>query len=61
MPESHTDDERALAARGVLAEKYGRPLTDEEWSVAQARLLSYVRLLRDWDRREWAGDTVPPA
>jgi hypothetical protein len=58
MPKSKTDDERKLAARAALAEQFGRPLSDEEWSLYSARLLAYVRLLRDWERKD-VGDNAP--
>jgi hypothetical protein len=61
MHKSDTVDEREQVARAALAAQYGRPLTDEEWSMAQAQLIRYVCLLRDWDRRATAGVTVPPA
>ena len=46
MPESLHRLE--LAARAALAERYGRPLSDEEWAAAKYALLELGKLLRDW-------------
>ena len=36
------------AARKSVEERYGRPLSNEEWAEAKHALLEIGRLLRDW-------------
>jgi hypothetical protein len=36
------------AAREALSERYGHPLSDEEWAEAKRALLALGRLLQDW-------------
>ena len=38
------------AAREALADRYGRPLSDDEWAAAKYALLELGRLLRDWSK-----------
>src|SRR5688572_6628885 len=42
---------REEVARAALDSRAGRTLTDEEWVVGKARMLEFVGLLRDWDRK----------
>ena len=39
------------AARSALDSLAGRTLTGAEWEVAQAKLLQFVVVLRDWNQR----------
>ena len=48
MPEDLLSLERA--ARDSLAQAYGHPLSDEEWSQAKYALVEVVTLLREWTR-----------
>lgn len=36
-------------ARDTHAARFGRDLTDNEWTAYRSRLLAYVRLLRRWE------------
>ncbi len=36
------------AARSSLEERYGRPLSDDEWASAKRALLDFGRLILDW-------------
>jgi hypothetical protein len=44
------DDPQSLerAARDSLEERYGRPLSDDEWASAKYALLELGKVLRDW-------------
>jgi hypothetical protein len=49
-----TNDERERlerAARACLEERYGRPLSDEEWARDKQALLEFGKLLVDWERQ----------
>ena len=39
------------AARTALESLAARVLTDEEWERARSRLLGFVTILRDWNRK----------
>ena len=57
MPQEPPDREQLeQAARAALAERYGRPLTDEEWAQAKYHLLALARLVRDWHQKPEATD-----
>ena len=38
-------------ARSAIEDRYGRPLSDEEWEQATYALLEFARLLRDWQEK----------
>jgi predicted aminopeptidase len=46
------DDSQSLerAARDCLEQRYGRPLSDEEWASAKYALLELGKVLCDWNR-----------
>ena len=37
-------------ARAALEKRYGRALPDKEWESIKGDLITFVRLLRDWER-----------
>lgn len=54
----HRDDRSRCqidaVARAEIEVRADRKLTDEEWSVARARLLEFTSILRGWDRKTTA-------
>jgi hypothetical protein len=42
------------AARAAIELRAGCALTDAQWAAARARLLEFVGILRDWDRKTTA-------
>ena len=42
------------AARAAIELRADAALTDAEWAAARARLLEFVGILRDWNRRPTA-------
>ena len=47
-------NEREARARAALENQFGRPLSDEEWTLYSARLLAYVRLLKSWEEASFS-------
>ena len=47
------------AARASVEERYGRPMSDEEWAKAKYALLEFGHLLRDWQRQPQEQDHEP--
>ena len=45
-----------LAARSSLEDQSGRALSDQEWAAARRALLDFVKLLRDWERKNIHAD-----
>ena len=48
--EHHARNGRERSARAVLEGRYGRTLSDAEWESVKRDLLTFIRLLMDWDR-----------
>jgi len=56
MHASNDRDERSrkqteAAARAAIERRADRSLTDAEWAAARAKLLEFVGILREWDRK----------
>ena len=48
-------------ARAALEKRYGRALPDTEWESVKRDLITFVRLLREWERRTGSASSELPA
>ena len=46
----HAPSDAEQAARAVIEQSCGRPLSDGEWAQQRRRLLEFVLTLKRWDR-----------
>jgi hypothetical protein len=46
-----SQEQREAAARTAFELNAGRALTDAQWAAARTRILGFVSILRDWDRK----------
>ena len=46
------------AARAAIERRADRTLNEAQWIAARRRLLAFLRILRDWDRRSLGEDVM---
>lgn len=55
-PSCRPEQELEDAARCVLEERFGRRLSEAEWTTMRRSLVDFVKILRDWDQPSQRGN-----